>query len=252
MNLFKLMGLISTVALALPPILIILLRLVRYRSFPALLAYYILICSNTILLLGYFDLGNGTAVNLRNLITLSATPAILLFLTYFSRTPSLKRKLLISIACFVGFELIMLTIFGLSDNTMRIVQGPGILLTLFFSLSFFIHQVKITVVYHKAAGKALMVASLLFACVGYGYVYVVNTILNTPFKEDANLILFLVSIFSSLTMAFGLFFEQKRVRQLEELQTTRQELKSIYGEQDKKKTTSFETIVFNYDKKQWN
>jgi len=108
------------------------------------------------------------------------------------------------------------------------------------------------VVYHKAAGKALMVASLLFACVGYGYVYVVNTILNTPFKEDANLILFLVSIFSSLTMAFGLFFEQKRVRQLEELQTTRQELKSIYGEQDKKKTTSFETIVFNYDKKQWN
>ena len=92
MNLFKLMGLISTVALALPPILIILLRLVRYRSFPALLAYYILICSNTILLLGYIDLGNGTAANLRNLVTLITTPAILLFLTYFSRTPSLKRK----------------------------------------------------------------------------------------------------------------------------------------------------------------
>lgn len=246
MNLFKWMGLISTIALALPILFILLLKLPRYRSFPALLAFYILFFINNIFILGYLNIGNT------NFSMLVETPLILLFLTYFSKTSAFRKRLLITVAGFACFELLTLGFYGFSERGLMTIKGPGILLVLFFTLSFFIHQVKITVVYHKAAGKALMVASLLFAYVGYGYVYVVNTLINTPFKEDAHLIYFLVTIFSSLTMAGGLIFEQKRVRQLEELKITRKELKAIYGGEKEKTATSFEAIVFNYDKKQWN
>jgi hypothetical protein len=127
-------------------------------------------------------------------------------------------------------------------------------LTLIISLLFFIHQVKIAVVHHKAVGKAIMISSLLFAYVGYCFVYTVYYLIKPIYKDDAHIVYFLITIFSCITMTVGIHFERARVRQLAELQTTREELKTIYGnERDgKKMTTPREAVILNFDKEQWS
>lgn len=253
MTLFNLMGLVSTVALAVPVILLITTKLSWYRSFPALFFYYLFVLSYNLILLGYFKTAPGFKYYYGIANNLLDTPLMLTFLLYFSKTLAFRKKLMVAIAGFIAFEIIILAIYGLNVKSMTIILAPGLLMTLLISLLFFIHQVKIAVVYHKAAGKAMMTASLLFAYVGYCFVYSVFYVIKPAFKDDAHLVLFLITIFSSLLMAAGIFLERKRVLQLLELQTTRNELKVIYGEQEAKKIAApFEPAMLNFDKEQWN
>jgi hypothetical protein len=252
MTLFKLMGLVSTFALALPLILLITTKLAWYRSFPALFFYYLLILSFNFLLLGYIRIDGNFKYYLGVTCNLMDTPLMLIFLLYFSKTLAFRKRLMIAILSFIVFETIIVTIYGYNTKATTIILAPGLIISLAISLLFFIHQVKIAVVYHKAAGKAIMVASLLFAYVGYCFVYSVYYLIKPDFKDDAHLVFFLITIFSSIAMSTGIYLERKRVRQLVELQTTREELKAIYGEQTKKMAAPFEPAVLNFDKKQWN
>ena len=98
-----------------------------------------------------------------------------------------------------------------------------------------------------------MIASLLFAYVGYCFVYAVFYLIKPVYKDDAHLVYFLITIFSCLIMATGIFIERKRVNSLTELQTTREELKAIYGEQEAKKIAApLEPAILNFDKKDWH
>jgi hypothetical protein len=252
MTLFKLMGLVSTFALALPLILLITTKLAWYRSFPALFFYYLLILSFNFLLLGYIRIDGNFKYYLGVTCNLMDTPLILIFLLYFSKTLAFRKRLMIATLGFIVFETIIVMIYGYNTKATTIILAPGLIISLAISLLFFIHQVKIAVVYHKAAGKAIMVASLLFAYVGYCFVYSVYYLIKPAFKEDAHLVFFLITIFSSIAMSIGIYLERKRVRQLVELQTTREELKAIYGEQTKKMAAPFEPAMLNFDKKQWN
>ena len=54
MTWLEVMGLISTIALFVPIIIIFALRLAWYKSFPALLAYYIIVFGYNLLSLGLY------------------------------------------------------------------------------------------------------------------------------------------------------------------------------------------------------
>ena len=247
------MGLASTVALASPIILLLITKLTWYKSFPALFFYYFFILSYNFLLLGYINIDKDFKYYFGVFCNLADTPLILLFLLYFSKTIVFRKRLRIAILGFILFEMAIVAIYGFTTRATTIILAPGLLTTLAISSVFFVHQVKIAVVYHKAAGKAIMVASLLFAYVGFCFVYSVYYLIKPVYKDDAHLVFFLITIFSSLAMAIGIFIERKRVNQLQELQTTREELKAIYGEQGVKKMANpFEAAVINFDKEQWN
>jgi hypothetical protein len=139
---------------------------------------------------------------------------------------------------FLLFEVIVISIYGFNLRAAIIVLGPGLLLVLVFSALFFIHQAKITIVHQKAAGKAFIATSLLFAYGGYAFIYVVYYLLKTQYKLDTYLVYYLVSIFSSLLLCTGIIIERKRVRQIAELQTARRELRVIYGLPETKSTGS--------------
>lgn len=138
------------------------------------------------------------------------------------------------IPVFVLFELIVIVINGFNVQSAIITMAPGLALVLCFSLLFFIHQAKITIIHQKAPGKAFIAASLLFAYGGYSFIYVVYFLLKTKYVEDTFLVYYLISIFSSLLISTGIFLERKRVKQLEELQTARKELSVIYGRTETK------------------
>jgi hypothetical protein len=247
------MGLISTIALVLPIILILIFKLAWYKSFPALLFYYIILLSYNITSQNYFTSFSPEIIEYHKVINnLLEVPLVLLFFTYFSRTAEFRKKLIASVLVFVGFEICTLAICGFSHKTTTIILAPGLVAVLVLSTLFFIHQVKIAVIYLKAIGKAIMIAAFLFAYAGFSFVYVVKHVIETKYVMDVYLIYYLVTIITSIPMCVGIYFERKRVRHLSELQTTREELKKIYGEEDAQPNNPFGRVALNYDKEQWN
>ena len=253
MTLYEIMGLVSIVALAMPVITLLVSKLAWYRSFPALFFYYLLVLTYNVILLGYINAGKDYKYYHGVICNFLDTPLILLFLLYFSKNIYLWKKLMVAALAFVAFEMIVIAMYGFNTGATTIVLAPGLTITLVIALLSFIHQVKISVVYHKATGKAVMISSVLFAYVGYCFVYVVYYLIKPVYKDDAHLVYFLINIVASTAMSVGIYLEKSRVKQLTELKTTRAELKAIYQEEREgtKMTAPKEAVILNFDKKQW-
>lgn len=249
MSLFSVMGLTSVIAIALLIVILFVTRLAFYRSFPALLIYYVFILSFLLQLLGYVDLGKNFMHDLGVLNNFIDTPLMLLFLTYFSKTVFFRRRMMILITGFVAFELMMIGIFGFNSQATTIILAPGLLLVLGISIMVFSHQVKIAVVYHRAIGKAVMAASMLVIYVGYAFVYTVFYVIKPVYRDDAHLVYFLITTFTCAIMSVGVYIERKRVNQLHELKITREELKAIYGGQPNNTIANpLEPAMLKFDK----
>ncbi len=244
------MGMVSTVALSLPILTIIATGLGGYRTFPALLAYYIIVAGYNMLTQGYIKADESFIHYFGITNNLLDAPLLLMFLSYFSTTPVLKQRMQIIVAAFMVFEIAIVSIFGFSVQAIKIIMGPGIVLVLAFSLPFFVRQTKITITHQKATGRAIMTASLLFAYGCYSIIYVMYYLLNTEDVQNTFLVYFFVSTFSSIVMSLGIFFEGKRVRKLSELKIVRKELSELYGEE--KTAAPLRPAVFDFDKDQWN
>src|SRR5688500_19832078 len=134
MNWNLVMGLVSTVALSLPIITIIIMGLYNYRSFPFLLFYYAVVMVYNLLTEGYIDAPESFIHYYGILNNLFDAPLMLVFLTYFSPSIQLKKRMKLLAILFMLFEVVIIGIYGLTLTAITIVMGPGILLVLAFAL----------------------------------------------------------------------------------------------------------------------
>jgi hypothetical protein len=252
MNWNSTMGLISTIALFLPIVLILALRLGTYRSFPALLFYYVSVFVYNLFTVGYIH-GGADMVHYWGLSNnLLDTPLMLSFLTYFSTSAAFTRKMNWGILGFVVFEIIVITIKGLNIDATTIIMAPGLIAVIAFCLYFFVRQSRITIVHRKASGKALITAALVFAYGCYSIIYLLYYVLKTKEVENTFLIYFLVTTISSLLLCTGILIERKRVLKLNELKIARKELSDVYKESTTKTAPSLKTAILDFDQEQWN
>ncbi len=250
MNWNDVMGLISTVALTLPIITIIAMGLAGHRSFPALLIYYAVVAGYNLLTEGYISAPENMVHYYGIINNLLVAPLMITFLTYFATSVALKRRMRVLVAAFILFEIIIVSVYGFTLKAITIVMGPGILLVLAFSLPFFVRLTKITITHHKATGKAMITASLLFAYGCYSIIYIMYYLLDIRDVQNTFLVYFFVSTFSSLLMCAGMIVERKRVKKLSELKVVRKELSEVY-KQDKK-ASPLRPALFDFDKDLWN
>lgn len=225
--------------------------LAGYRSFPALAAYYVIVVFYNMLTQGYVQADRGFIFSFGIANNLLDAPLMLLFLSYFSPTPQLKKRMDILVAIFVSFELAILIIFGFTVKAITIIMAPGFLLILGFCIPFFVRQTKITISHHKAMGKAMITASLLFAYGCYSIIYVMYYLMDIRNEADTFLVYFFVSTLSSLLMSAGIIIERKRIKKLSELKVVRKELSELYAN-DNKTAAPLKAAVFDFDKEQWN
>ena len=244
------MGFVSSFALFLPIFFILTLRLGRYRSFPALLIYYISVFIYNLMTEGYITANNEVVHYWGLSNNLLDVPLMLFFLTYYSTSPAFTRRMKITILGFVLFEATVILILGLNVDALTIILGPGLLLVFSLCLSLFIRQTKIAIMHRKATGKALIVAALLFAYGCYTIIYLMYYVFKTPYIADTFLVYFLVVTFSSLLMCAGIIIERKRVQKLNELKTTRKELSDIY--KNTKTAAPGRAAMLDFDREQWN
>ena len=158
--------------------------------------------------------------------------------------------MIITICLIIGFEITVVLLKGFTINAITIILGPALLTVLFFCIYFFIRHTKITITHHKATGKAIIAASLLFAYGCYSILYLMYFVFKTKNVADTFLMYFMVSTLSSLVMCTGIIFERKRVQKLNELLQTRKELSDIY--KDTKKAAPLRAAVLDFDKDQWS
>jgi hypothetical protein len=222
------LGLIASVALFVPILLIILLRLTFYRSFPALFIYYIVVFGQNFLGLGIIPFNKNIIHYWGITNNMLDASLMILFLSYFSTTLRFTNQMRILVAALLVFNGVVIFANGYTVKAITIIMAPGLLAVFAFCLYFFIRQTKITIMHGKATGKALIVSALLFAYGCYSIIYLMYYVLKTEHKGDVYIIYFMVTIFSSFLMCAGLFVEKKRIQKLAELKITRKELSLLY------------------------
>lgn len=244
------MGFISSIALFLPILFILIFRLGGYRTFPALLIYYTIVFSYNLLTEGYIKASPDTIHYWSIFNNLLDAPLMLLFLTYFSTSPAFTRKMRGAIFILIAFEVTVVLMKGFTIEAITIILGPALATVVSFCIYFFIRQTKITIMHHKATGKAIIAAALLFAYGCYTIIYMMYYVFKTPHVADTFLVYFLVATFSSFLLCAGIIIERKRVQKLYELKQTRKELLDIY--KDTKTAAPLRTAILDFDKDQWN
>lgn len=253
MTLYDLMGLISTVALWLPILLLLAFKLAWYRTFPALLGFISVLCVYNLLLIEFLAPSSSFVSIVEKTFYFTAGPLVLLFLSYYCRTAVFRKKILMLIAGLLVFETTVAVAKGFSDDAFGILAVPGLVLALGMGLYFFARQVKLTITFQKGVGKAFLVSAVLFATVGISYIYGVRFYTNPAFRHDAQLIQFMICFLFGGALSIGLYFEHKHVKELEEIRIAREELKEIYGESNEKATGPFGTVALNFDQNEsWN
>ena len=253
------MAFISSFALLLPVVFILTLRLGGYRSFPALIAYYILALVYNLFTGGYISASPNLVLYWGLTNNFLDIPLILYFLTYFSTSREFTQKMYYLIVAFLLFEAIVIMFTGFTVKSITIILGPGLVVVVGLCLLFFIRQAKMAVIHRKATGKALLVSALLFAYGCFSFIYLMYYVFKAhldefgnvkdQYRADTFLVYFLVATFSSLLMCAGIVVERKRIRKLNELKITRRELSSIY---EGTKAAPFRTAMLDFDKDHWN
>lgn len=246
----SIMGFVSTIALFLPVLLILALRLGSYRSFPVLLIYFTIVFVNNLMNEHYIQPNADVVYGWGIMVNLLDAPLMLLFLSYFSTSAAFSRRLLLLILSFLTFELIIVLLVGFNIRAVTIVLGPGILIVFALCLLIFIRHAKIVIMNHKAIGKILIASSFVFAYGCYGILYVLFYIIKTPLVADTFLLYFIVLTFSSMILCTGIVFERKRILKLFELKKARKELHAIY--KDTKPATPFRAAMLDFDREPWN
>ena len=260
MNWNSIMGLISSFALAGPILLILILGLARYRSFPILLLYYTSVLAYNLITEHYIPV-SFTVEHYWGLVNnLADAPMLILFLTYFSPTKIFNQRLKLVAASFVLFEAIVISVLGFNLDAITIIIGPGLLIVCGLCLFFFIRHTKQAIENRKATGKALIVTSLLFGYGCYFFIYLLYYVFkaqndangqpNEQYVNDTFLVYFIATTLSAFLMCIGLIIEQTRIRKLKELMITRKELSSLYTET--KRAVPIRTAMLDFDRELWN
>ncbi len=231
MNLRTAIGMVSSIAMLLPIVVILISRLLSHRTFIALLVYYLVVSIQTMMRLEMIAVPKSTYQFLGIVDNLIDAPLMLIFLTLFSTSARMTKRLMNAAFAFAGFELIVIAFTGFTVDAVKIVLGPDIIVVTSLGFIFFLRNVKLAVTNSKAMGKTLMSCSVLVSYTFFFLVYIFYYLVrNEQYRKDAQLIFYLVSIIAALLMALGIVIENKRIKKLDELKHTRKELAIIYGE----------------------
>jgi hypothetical protein len=230
MNSLLTAGIISSVALFIPIVIIVVFGLFRNRSFLALAGNYLLVGIHNLMVQGVIVVPIPVMDSFNIICNLLDAPLMLIFLIFFRISSKTTKQIFNILFIFLGFEVVILSLFGFSAKTVEIILGPDSMLILVLSFIFFLRNVRLTITNPKSLGKAVMASSVFvfyaIFCLVYVFFFLIK---NHSYREDARLVYYLVSLLSALLMSAGIVIENKRIKKLDELKNTRKELAAIYG-----------------------
>lgn len=236
MNWHSAIGILSTIALFAPALIIVVTKLIRYKQYFPLFIYCLLAFG--------FNLMTEQVINVPKTIeryygiinNLIDMPLILSFLI-FQIASSLHIKMIkILLVAFILFEFVMILLFGITIKTITLTMGPGLVLVFGYSLYYFVYTVKRSFVHNKFIGKAIIASSLTFAYGCFIIIYLMHYVFPLDDLDNLFLMYYFITIIYCSILCVGLYVESKRKKKLYELLITRRELKKFFSDEKKPAT----------------
>jgi hypothetical protein len=225
-----LFGVACIVSFCLPLAVIVYNRFYTHKSLAALFVYYTLAIADNIMAQQIIFVPKDVTRTFMIVNNYLDVPLMLVTLLYFC--PNRQKQTVVNIIAgtFLTYEIIIAFMFGLTTKAIIYIMGPGLIIILIYALYLFIRQVKFSIMNGKNVGRTMMLASIFFAYGSYTLIYFFYYILKTPYKSDTLLLYFISSIVASVLMAVGLHMMRKRMKELKDIQLTRRELATFFGE----------------------
>src|ERR1051326_2647305 len=197
MNINSILGVVSSIVLFAPIILILAFKLFNNRSFFALGLYYFLSGLYNLISQNILDTSAVFSRSLGILVNLLDAPLMLVFLTFFSTSVVMKKRITMTIIIFLVFEAIILMIYGLTVQSVKIILAPDIAVIIVLSFLFFMRNVRLAVTNLKSLGKPIIASSVLLSYTIFPVVYIFFYLFtNKRYRDDAELVYYLVTILS--------------------------------------------------------
>jgi hypothetical protein len=233
MNWHAAIGILSTIALFAPVFIIVATGLVRYKQYLPLFIYGLLAFG--------FNLMTEHLVNVPKTIeryygiinNLTDMPLILSFLAFQIASSVHVKRMMILMAIFIVFEIVLVIMFGITVKTITWTMGPGLLIVFAYSLYYFVYTVKRSFTHNKFIGKAIVASGLTFAYGCFTILYLMHYVFKLPDIYNLFLIYYFITIIYCGLLTVGLYMESRRKKKLEELLVTRKELMRFFSD-DKK------------------
>jgi hypothetical protein len=229
MNWNALLGVVCIATLSRPIVIIIYNRYYTHRSLTALLIYYILVFTDNLFSENYIPSTSSLSRIINLVDNYAYVPLMLTALLFFCASKQKQNKVRILTLFFVIYEVVIISVFGFSFNSIVYISGAGVVTLLIYSFYLFVRQVKFTIFHGKNQGRLLMLAAIVFDCSCYSLIYFFNYIEKTPYQNDVFKLYYISSIVSSLLMAIGLQLMHKRMKELQALKITRKELAMVFN-----------------------
>jgi hypothetical protein len=219
----------STIALFVPVLLIISFRLFKTGSLFFLSLYYLSTGVFNLMSMGLLNVSAATRNTFGTLNNYMDAPLMFLVLLFFGFEKWHSKVLYATLALFVAFEAVVFYYFGLSGRSSTYILGPNVLFLLTYSIFFFLHYGKISIVHGKGTGKTFMLVSILFSYGCFGVIYYLYYIEKHPRVDHIFLIYYIVTCISSILMCIGLVWVHRRSKKIQEIQLTRKELTLFFN-----------------------
>lgn len=236
MNWHSAIGILSTIALFAPVLIIVVTQLIRYKQYFPLFIYCLLAFGFNLMTEQLVNVPKTTERYYGIINNLIDMPLILSFLI-FQIASSLHIKLIkILLAAFILFEFVVILLFGITIKTITLTMGPGLVLVFGYSLYYFVYTVKRSFVHNKFIGKAIIASALTFAYGSFIIIYLMHYVYTLDDLDNLFLMYYFITIIYCGILSVGLYIESKRKKKLYELLVTRRELKKFFSD-EKKPTT---------------
>jgi len=236
MNWHDAIGILSTIALFVPACVIVVTKLIRYKQYLPLFIWCVLAFGFNLMTEHLVDVPKTTERYYGIIINLTDMPLILAFLIFQVASSFQIKTMKIMLAVFIVFEIILITMFGITIKTITLTMGPGLLIVFGYSLVYFVYTVKRSFIHNKFIGKAVIASSLSFAYGCFIIIYVMHYLIRLPDIPNLFLIYYFITIIYCGILSVGLYIESKRKKKLHELLITRRELMRFFSDVKKPAT----------------
>jgi hypothetical protein len=237
MNWHDAIGILSTIALFVPVCVIVVTKLIRYKQYLPLFIWCVLAFGFNLMTEHLVYVPKTIERYYGIIINLTDMPLILAFLIFQVASSVQTNTMKILLAAYILFEIVLVTMFGITVKTITVTMGPGLLIVFGYSLFYFVYTVKRSFVHNKFIGKAIVASALSFAYGCFIIIYIMHYLIALPDIPNLFLIYYFITIIYCGILSVGLYTESKRKKKLYELLITRKELMSFFSDEKKPATS---------------
>lgn len=227
MKWYAVMSIASTFAFLLPVGIILYRRLYTCPSLLILLIYFLLGCFDNVFT-NYLPVAKSFSKAFGIVDNFLDIPMMLAILLFFSASKWKTQTIQITLLLFVVFEAVVILLNGFNRNSVIYIVGPGIILIIGYSLTFFVQFIKYAIRSNKMMDKTLMISGIFFYYGSNAFIYFFNYTQKANSINDIFLLYYVSCIILSILISIGLIIAAKRLHNLKALKITRKELQMIY------------------------